>query len=221
MTSRLPAAAILAACIVCGCAPDASIEESTAPSSPTALATDRAARADPTAVAEAAAFGTWRPAPAYPTPDLQTRSEAACREDEVVGSKPLAVLDVRGEGLVTLVFVDADGAALCRVAMDGPDGEARAVVRPVAGSADAAAPGDEELGVHDLEVTDETTIPRVVLVGAVGDAAMGVSINHDDATWTKASMDNGWYAVWWPLAKEAIGVAAVDRRGIVMTSYAP
>ena len=48
-----------------------------------------------------------------------------------------------------------------------------------------------------------------------------VSVNHDDATWTDASIGNGWYAVWWPLAKEAIAVAAVDRRNTVIDSYAP
>ena len=31
----------------------------------------------------------------------------------------------------------------------------------------------------------------------------------------------GWYAFWWPLAKVAIGVAAVDRRNTVIDSYAP
>jgi len=104
--------------------------------------------------------------------------------------------------------------------MADPDAEPELVVRPIVAGAAPEAEA-EHLGGHDLEPVDAETRPRNVLVGRVGDGVPEVSVNHDDATWTKAAIANGWYAVWWPLAKEAIGVAAVDRRNTVIDSYAP
>ena len=121
--------------------------------------------------------------------------------------------------MFTLVF-GGNAPALCRVTMADPDAAPLAVVRAVV---DGAQPEGEpeHLGGHDLEAIDQASRPRNVLVGRVGDGVPEVSVNHDDATWTKASIANGWYAVWWPLAKLAIGVAAVDRRNTVIDSYAP
>jgi hypothetical protein len=182
-------------------------------------APDRYAKPDPTAVANEASFGRWRPAPIQPSSDTAADVEAACRADDLVGAAPLAVLDSRGEGEFTLVFA-GDSPALCRATMADPDADPVVVVRAVVdGAAPEAEP--EHLGGHDLEAVDAATRPRNVLVGRVGDGVPAVSVNHDDATWTKASIGNGWYAVWWPLAKEAIGVAAVDRRNTVIDSYAP
>jgi catechol 2,3-dioxygenase-like lactoylglutathione lyase family enzyme len=215
--------AILVLVVAGACSSDAGIDDVGATTAPATRASGRPTLAppDPSAVAEEAAFGTWRPAPITPTPALATKIEDACRADATVGDLPLRVLDARGLGLATLVFADADGAVLCRAAVDQPGGTVSVVVRAVAGSAGATPPEDGKLGIHDLEVVDETSTPRVVLVGTVGDGTHGVGINHDDATWTKARMENGWYAVWWPLAKEAIGVAASNSRNIVIDSFAP
>ena len=180
---------------------------------------DRYAKPDPTAVANEASFGRWRPAPIQPSSAVAADVEAACRADDLVGDAPLAVLDARGEGLFTLVFA-GDAPAVCRAAMPDPEADPSVIVRAVVdGAAPDAVP--EHLGGHDLEAVDPATRPRNVLVGRVGDGVPAVSVNHDDATWTKASIANGWYAVWWPLAKTAIGVAAVDRRNTVIDSYAP
>ena len=72
-----------------------------------------------------------------------------------------------------------------------------------------------------LVAVDAATRPRTVLFGRVRDGVPAVSVNHDDATRTKASIGDGWYAVWWPVANEAIAVAAVDRRNTVIDSYPP
>ena len=136
------------------------------------------------------------------------------------GDAPLAVLDARGEGLFTLVFA-GDAPAVCRAAMADPDAAAGRRrpgdrrwrgARGGAGAPRRPRPGGRRRGDAGR---------GNVLVGRVGDGVPEVSVNHDDATWTKASIGNGWYAVWWPLAKEAIGVAAVDRRNTVIDSYAP
>jgi hypothetical protein len=185
----------------------------------TSAAPDRYARPDPTAVANEASFGRWRPAPIRPSSLVAAALEAACRADPLIGDTPLAVLDARGEGLFTLVFA-GEAPALCRATMADPEAGPTVFVRTIV---DGAAPDaePEHLGGHDLEPVDAETRPRNVLVGRVGDGVPEVSVNHDDATWTDASIGNGWYAVWWPIAKEAIAVAAVDRRNTVMDSYAP
>ena len=136
-----------------------------------------------------------------------------------MGDAPLAVLDA-GARACSRSCSAATPRRCAAPPWPTPDADPVVLVRAIV---DGAAPDaePEHLGGHDLEPVDAATRPRNVLVGRVGDGVPEVSVNHDDATWTKASIGNGWYAVWWPLAKEAIGVAAVDRRNTVIDSYAP
>jgi hypothetical protein len=175
---------------------------------------------DTTALADAAALGRWRPAPIRPSPGFATAAESACRATGAVGALPLAVLDARGEGLATMVFSDGAAAAVCRAAVDAA-GAAVAEAREVTGFAGAEPPAPMTLGIHDLEVITQDATPRTVVVGQVGDGVYKVSVNFDDATWSDAAMDNGWYATWWPSTAEALGVAAVDNHSVVIISYAP
>ena len=217
------AGAALVLVLVGACSPEASVDQGDAatPVTATAKPRDSVPPPDPSAIAQEAEFGTWRPAPILTTPAFATAVEEACRADGTVGDLPLRTLDARGLGLATLVFASDRAAVLCRAAIDGPGGTATATVRPIPEAAGATPPEDGKLGIHDLEIVDEQTNPRVVLVGTVGDSAHEVSVNHDDATWTKSRMSNGWYAVWWPLAKEALGVASSDNKSIVIDSFAP
>jgi hypothetical protein len=218
-------APLMLVAIVSGCGADAAPDDASGgvaaatDREATSATPDRYAKPDPTAVANEASFGGWRPAPIQPSSAVAADVEASCRADSLVGDAPLAVLDARGEGLFTLVFA-GEPPAICRVAMTDPDAQPVAVVRAVVDAGEQPAE-PEHLGAHDLEAVDAGSRPRNVLVGRVGDGVPEVSVNHDDATWTKAATANGWYAVWWPLAKEAIGVAAVDRRNTVVDSYAP
>jgi hypothetical protein len=175
---------------------------------------------DATALADAAALGRWRPAPIAPSPGFAGAAEAACRATGSVGDLPLAVLDARGEGLATLVFATDQAAVLCRAAVDAA-GSATATAREVRGIAGTTPPPTRTLGIHDLEAITDDAIVRTVVVGQVGDGVSHVSVNFGDATWSQATMANGWYATWWPSTKEALGVAAVDNRNVVIISYAP
>ena len=106
-----------------------------------AAASDRYAKPDPTAVANEASFGRWRPAPIRPSSLVAADVEAACRADELVGDAPLAVLDARGEGLFTLVF-GGDAPAVCRATMADPEAAPVVVVRAIVdGAAPEAEPG--------------------------------------------------------------------------------
>ncbi len=176
--------------------------------------------ADVGAIAHAATFGRWRSAPVRPNADLTAQAELACRSDPLVGDLPLKVLDARGEGLLLLVFARDPAAVLCR-AEASEDGSVVTVVRPIAGVGDAEPPGPRTLGIREFEQVEGAASSRTVLVGRVGDDVRSIGVNFDDATWSTASMANGWYATWWPASAKPLGVAAIDNRNVVITSYAP
>ena len=110
---------------------------------------------------------------------------------------------------------------LCR-AEAGADGSAAVVVREMDRAPDATPPPDRTLGAYDLELIDGETGSYTLLVGQVGGGVHNVAVNFDaDAAWFTAAMSNGWYAIWWPGAAPAIGVAASDSRNVVITSFTP
>jgi hypothetical protein len=174
---------------------------------------------DVTAVAEDAVFGPWRRAPAHPTPAIAQAAEAACREQDAVGALPLVVLDARGEGEITVVFADPKAAAVCHAKV-AEDGSATADARKVHGYP-APAPASQKLGIHDLESVDATTGARTVLVGQVGPDVARVSAQFDDATWSHATMADGWYAMWWPGREPVLTVAAVNSRSVAVDGFTP
>jgi hypothetical protein len=175
---------------------------------------------DVNAIANDAVFGKWRRAPAYPTPKVRATAEAACREQDEVGDLPLKVLDARGEGEVTLVFADARTAVVC-FATAKDETSATATARPVAGYPETKALDPEKLGIHDEEIVDAGARSRFIVVGRVGDKVHDVGASFDDWTWGKASMADGWYAIWWPGSQPALTIAASDSRSIAIDSYTP
>lgn len=176
---------------------------------------------DPSPAADAAVFGAWRRAPVKPTGDFAAAVEAACRGQGAVATRPLAVLDARGEGLAILVFADGASAAVCRTMVD-QGGAVVAVAREIAGASGVKAPVTGALGIHDLEVVQDGASARSILVGQVGGGVHTVAANFDaDAAWFTASMANGWYAIWWPGTGRPLGVASSDIRSVVIDSYAP
>lgn len=176
---------------------------------------------DPSAAARDATFGAWRRSPISPTPEFAASAEAACQAEAPVGSLPLAVLDARGEGRASLVFDDGASAVLCRVDV-AEDGSVAAVAREVTRDPRATPPPDRKLGPYDLELVEGAAGSYTLLVGQVGGGVHDVAVNADaDAAWYTAAMQNGWYAIWWPGAAPALGVAASDSRRVVITSFAP
>jgi len=174
---------------------------------------------DATSAAEDAVFGRWRRTPAHPTADMTVAAETACRDQPPVGDLPLVVTDARGDGELTLVFASAKAAAVCHATL-ARSGAATADARKVT-RYPAPAPASEKLGIHDLEVIDSTTGARSVLVGQVAEDVARVSAQFQDATWSHASMADGWYAMWWPGRDPALTVAAVNRRSIAVDGFAP
>jgi hypothetical protein len=172
---------------------------------------------NPTAVADAATFGPWRRRPVVPSPQVAAAAEVACRALPAVGTRPLLVSDVRGEGILTLVFADPQAAAVCHAHATG-DGKVTADARTMPSLAGTAAPADGKLGPFDIEEIGTASGSRLVVVGRVAEVP-GVEMSFDDATWGKASLSHGWYAAWWPAAALALSVASVDNRSVVIDSY--
>jgi len=214
---RLSLMALLVAVAASGCAnPDAPPSVRSTPVAEAGGATPRPA-ADPTAAADAATFGPWRRRPVAPSPGVASAAEDACRAQGGVGETPLTVLDNRGAGTLTLVFTDAASAFVCHATVrvgGGATADVRALPDVVAGP----APAEGKLGAYDLEVMEESSEPRVVIVGRVSDVPE-VSVSFDDATWGRMSMNAGWYPAWWPQAALALTVATVDRRNVVISSF--
>jgi len=216
------AAVLAAGVLLAGCGDAATSPGSASGSGRAAAPSGRGVPPTPnvTALADAAALGRWRPSPIQPSPAFASSAETACRATGKIGDLPLAVLDARGQGLAILVFASGPAAVVCHAAID-PSGAATADARGVAGIAEATPPEPLKLGIHDLEPITSDANPRVVVVGQVGDGVSEVSVNFDDATWSHAAVDNGWYATWWPSVAEALGIAAVNSRNTVIDSFAP
>lgn len=178
---------------------------------------------DPTAAANAGTFSAWRRSPVQPTPEFAAAVEAACRGDESVGTKPLVVLDVRGEGRAILVFAEDEAATVC-TARDDRAGTVTVETRAIPGMATAKPPEDDgDLGIHELYVADGSGSSYSVLVGQYQPKGVkDVAANFDaDAAWYTAASDNGWYAIWWPGEAKPLGVATSNNRNEVVDSYAP
>jgi len=184
---------------------------------PTASASERP---DPSAVAQAAAFGRWRSAAIIPEPAFQASIVQACRTEAAVGDLPLAVFDARGEGIGTAVFARDAEAVLCR-AVATVGGSVTTEAGPIQAAADPLLPEVGRLGAHEILLVDAGTASRKVLVGRVGDRVFKVEVSFDPELWARASKDQGWYAIWWPAALNAIAVASSDTRSLVIDSFPP
>src|SRR4051794_13613171 len=206
--------------LVAACGPQGS---ASAPGG-TGVASARAsAPPDPDAALAAVVTGPWRPAPGTAVESLVDPVIAACRAATVpsvdaagatIGDLPVAVVDVRGGGRVSAVFADPAHAVVCQAPLDGASA-------PVVGAlrwqkAAAPSPGPKEITIKLLEVIDEATAPRSLLVGEVGSQAFAVKNTFADDSHIQASMGGGWYVMWWPGADVPTVVSAVDNRSIAI-----
>ncbi|HEX4897545.1 MAG TPA: hypothetical protein VFV53_04220 [Candidatus Limnocylindrales bacterium] len=173
------------------------------------------------------ARGPWRQHPVGATPDLSRRFEDGCRASEAgIGALPVAVVDLRGDELVTVVFGDATAGYVCWSPLDSPEAplEVRALdvaPDPVDGI-DAALYGPLQIG--------EAT--RVVLIGRVGPLSqprqvLGGQVPAEvvaqlgDEAFIWAAFDRGWYVMWWPGVDPTESVAAINGRHEVLASVTP
>jgi hypothetical protein len=225
---RRPAAVALAIVVAMGaggCGPDLAD-----PITPRA-GSDVPGSAEPTVTPESASTpspsdpvtGSFRRGGVPVPPDLLTTVVAACKAlptpayAEEIGSRPVAVADLRGDSVVVAVFAGGDGATGCRAALgeDGPQASLFAV--------DAAdvplAEGAITLGAYELD--EDGPGERTLAVGQYGDRVVKVRAGFDDDTYVTSSMDNGWYAMWWHGSVRPAVIVGADNRNEAMGKLTP
>jgi hypothetical protein len=226
---RAPVAVVLkivaVAWLVAACGPQGS---ESAPGGTVAPSAHASTPPDPEAALAAVVTGPWRPAPGVPVESLVDPVIAACRAATVpsvdttrakVGDLPVAVVDVRGGGRVSVVFADPAHAVVCQAPLD--DASAPVVRALRWQKATAPSPGPKSITIKLLEVIDEATAPRSLLVGEVGSQAFAVKDTFADDSHIQASMGGGWYVMWWPGADVPTVVSAVDNRSIAIGGVHP
>lgn len=217
---RIPSAIVAASlcALVVGC----SLAESPGPSvtGPDGSATE-SVEPDPTAAAQSQLMGAWRPAPIdLGDPQIAVISDAcaaAARTElgEAEANLPTALVDARGEGLVTAILSDDHLAIECLARLD--DGGAATVdgVARLAASTTAPLP-DAKMGLTSLVEETDREGGRIVAFGRVGPKAFMVKLGFDDESEVFASNAAGWWAAWWPGHPRASAIAAVDSRSLVI-----
>ena len=167
----------------------------------------------------------WRPAPLSVDEILVTAIEFVCKKPAdpslkaAIENVPVALVDARGDSLVSLILADDNVAFECRVRVENLGGVPTATILepPSRLVPDATDPiEDDAIRIVSHNRVDEDTGSRTIAFGRVGSAADKVMVVFDDQSEVQASMDNGWFLAWWPGVNQVGAIAAVDRRSVVI-----
>lgn len=224
-----PGVVLLLAMAVSACGSDAPALPSSGGDGPAGSALPPAATAsipvDAPAATPSAMFGSFRRGAIPVPPDVLRDAEVLCRTKPVppyaeeIGSRPLVVSDLRGLGVLVLVFADAAGATGCRVEADLAGGMRATHFAVKAGPEGPLEPGGLTLGA--IEYVQDGTSQRTIAVGRAGERAVHVRAGFDDDTYVTAALDNGWYAMWWPGSIRPAVIVAGDNRNVAMGKLTP
>ena len=210
---------------------DEAVVEDPATPSPVASRTDVASPPPASQVAIDNSLGGWRSGPIVLDPAVQDAVIETCRAAPVggfgdaagdgPGTLPVAVVDARGMGRVTVVFADDARWSACLATIDA-DGNVAVTTAGQPGDQAVGPVGDDEITIAALEVLDDLdAAQRSLLIGRVGKNAFGTVAGFDDETYVDGSYANGWYTLWWPGNVEAAAVSAIDRGRVTIGSANP
>ncbi len=149
-------------------------------------------------------LGPWRATPMRLDPAIRARAEAVCRRDmERLPASVTAVMDARGEGVVT-VRMSGMSAGTCDALQIANNGQVMGAgggsrmdgveALPALG---AAAFGEVEtgsVGGGGLTVTGWSVF------GRAGLAIVSVVVEPQNHPAVQATLENGWFSAWWPEA---------------------
>jgi len=177
---------------------------------------------EPTTDPTADLFGPWRPVP-IPLADSQVAvvsdACAAAARDQLGDAEadlPTAVVDARGEGLVTAILSDGDRSIDCVahfdgsgtvVAVDSIDRLSVATTDAVEGSG---------VSIVELQVIDDAAGQRTIAFGRIGPGADGVIVPGVQDV--RASSGASWWATCWSGKSPASSLGSVNQAGTVLTS---
>ena len=212
MAAAIALAATLAACDASTGSGQPSQDQATSTPTEQPIAT---IPTDPTL---AAALGAWRRVPFKADPAFGAPFADGCRAAEpTIGTTPVAVVDIRGRGWITVLFASDTAAYLCRttVADPGHPLEVRAVAVP-----SGTISGDQiDLALWTTVRISPETITYAV--GRVGPDPAEVIGGFIDQTFVFATHASGWWVAWWPPQAASDGFAAVDHGHVVLNNVEP
>jgi hypothetical protein len=161
----------------------------------------------------AAAIGPWRSQPLPPDRAFSAPFEASCRVAEpAIASLPMAVVDLRGASLLTIVFADASTAYVCWIAIESPD-KPEAIRRLEVPSTTLA---DDDIDLLLYASTTRAGMEATWVIGRLGSTPRFVITGFPDESYVFGAHAGGWYAMWWPGTGETDNVAATDGRHVVL-----
>jgi len=146
-------------------------------------------------------IGPWQPRPFGLEPAMRSRVEQACRRDMWLGPATVAALvDVRGGG-VTVVRMVGQGAGKC----DALEIEAGG---GITGAGGGWSSNGEQLAPIEATKLAEAEFGSVgggnlrvrgwSVIGRAGPGITSVEIEPVDGPAVLATLENGWFAGWWP-----------------------
>jgi hypothetical protein len=215
-----PAALAIALTLVAACGqpaptPSASFDAVPSPGS----------EAPPSDRATALLTAPWRPAPLPVDPNLVSAIEFICRNPAdpslkaAIADLPVALVDARGDSLLSLILADEHVAFECRVRVENLGGVPTATILepPSRLVPDATDPIEADaIRIVNHNRVDKDTGSRTIAFGRVGSDADRVMVTFDDQSEVEASMDNGWFMAWWPGVNQVGAIVSVDRRSVVI-----
>jgi hypothetical protein len=169
--------------------------------------------------------GPWRPTPLTPDPTMRERIATTCRRDmERRPASTVGVIDTRGLG-VAVVRMTGDSAGSCDALQIGASGQ-------IAG----AGGGSRQDGIEQLAPIGEAEILEVQVgqvgggdlktegwsvMGRAGPAIASVVVETPNQPQILASLENGWFAAWWPavIADNGIGRGGPPEVPYVVRGY--
>jgi hypothetical protein len=166
--------------------------------------------------------GPWRATPIVVDDAHVAIASDACaakaRVDlgETDANLPTAVVDARGEGLVTVFMADDLNAIECLARFDTTG--TSATVDSVAGlSVTTLDPVDgSAITVSSVVRQSDRSGGRTVAFGRIGPDPTAARIGLPDGSAVVASTAQGWWAAWWPGAVLAKTYAAVDDHDVAI-----
>lgn len=210
----------------CGSGPAPTSAGSTGHAPETFLAPEGSAADGPAIVDQLG--GAWRPDPIVVDDARIAIVSDACaaraRTDlgETEANLPTALIDARGEHLVTLIMADDLNAILCLARLD--DGGSTATVDSVDRlSAKTTTPVDgTSISIASVVPLTDRPAGRMLALGRLGPDAATARIGLGEGTSATASTGDGWWAIWWAGSEHATTFSAVDAADqVVGTAKAP
>lgn len=146
-------------------------------------------------------IGEWQPVPLFLDPVTRSRIEAACLQDmRAPQGNRATVIDVRGGRVATLRFFGMSSVD-CNAIEIRADGTLMGAGAGVSGGPEPArqAEGGNIGRVEPLTVFGGTLdVQGWGVRGPVGPEIARVEISAQDVPTVVATLENGWFAAWWP-----------------------